>query len=154
MDHVSKYSRIRGIIHNIIYFLFVNKTYFSQDWHDSLWHLSISRNLRNFCPAVIELFHFLMSINFTGIIQLSQFIHSLVFIFMLIAKVPINLADSSHVTQNLDTTEAEYIFLLIVFASYQWMSNLTIFLRNSDRIVISSIVVDYGIFVIDVCEGF
>ena len=73
---------------------------------------------------------------------------------MLIAKVPINLADSSHVTQNLDTTEAEYIFLLIVFASYQWMSNLTIFLRNSDRIVISSIVVDCGIFVIDVCEGF
>ena len=127
--------------------------YFSHDWHERE-RFSLSRNLENCSPTLVELFHFLMSINFTGIIQLSQFIHFLVFIFMLIAKVPINLADSSHVTQNLDTTEAEYIFLLIVFASYQWMSNLTIFLRNSDRIVISSIVVDCGIFVIDVCEGF
>ena len=40
---------------------------------------------------------------------------SVVFIF-LIAPVAINLADRSHVTQNLVTTEAQYIFLLIVFA--------------------------------------
>ena len=41
---------------------------------------------------------------------------SLVFIFILIAQGLINLADRSHVTQNLVTTEAQYIFLLIVFA--------------------------------------